>query len=178
MQKCENLGVEFGVRKFEKTVMFDNEDGLMQTTDGRIRLRKNEWVVEGKKLKTALISYKKPLKSKDGEAKREIEIETGVEDFNKMKEILEKMGFKEVSSYEKYRTKAKNLDIDLTIDEYPFTSFVEIEGEENKIKESALKLGFNLEKHINLPADTLFNIWRKNMGLPEKMIMDFKNFNN
>lgn len=165
----QNLGYTVGEKKYEKTVMYDNVDQLMQVTDGRIRLRKS-----GDKYS---LSYKKPLPKKEGEPKREIEYETIVGDFDTIDKIFETIGVKPSSSYEKYRTKIEEDGVQITIDQYPFQTFIEIEGEENKIKNIAQKLKFNLEEHIHLPADTLFNLWRKSKGLAETMHMSFDNYN-
>ena len=162
------MGVKEFYRKFEKTVMYDNVDRLMQITDGRIRLRQT-----GDQF-TA--SYKKPLPKVDGQPKREIEYETSVGDFNLMQNILNTMLFSETSSYEKYRTKIHLDDTILTIDEYPFAVFVEIEGEEIAIKNLALGLGFDTQKHINKPIDTLFNEWRIEKRLEPSMHMKFEGY--
>ena len=157
-----------GKRKYEKTVMYDNQARIMQRDDGRIRLRQ-----AGDRYS---LSYKKPLPNTLGQPKKEIEYETEVGSFELIDKILHTMEFKSTSSYEKYRTTILEKSVQITIDEYPYQAFVEIEGNENNILEIAIDLGFDISTHINLPADTLFNLWRKERGLPESMHMSFADF--
>ena len=157
-----------GKRKYEKTVMYDNQARIMQRDDGRIRLRQS-----GDRYS---LSYKKPLPNTLGQPKKEIEYETEVGSFELIDKILHTMEFKSISSYEKHRTTILEKSVQITIDEYPYQTFVEIEGNENNILEIAIDLGFDISTHINLPADTLFNLWRKEKGLPESMHMSFADF--
>jgi len=53
----KRMGFNGGRRVYEKTVMYDNDRQIMQTTDGRIRLRVSDDSVE--------LSYKKPLSRKN-----------------------------------------------------------------------------------------------------------------
>lgn len=144
-------------RTYEKTVMYDNPKKLMQITDGRIRLRISENLCH--------LSYKKPL-TRD-RIKKEEEYEVEVSDFKTAEKILQKMEFLPVSSYERYRTKLeeKTNKIQVTIDEYPFATFLEIEGQEEKIKSLALDLGFSLDDNLTDSCDTLFQKWRRKQGL-------------
>lgn len=153
-------------RTYEKTVMYDNPQQLMRATDGRIRIR-----IIGKSCE---FSYKKPLTRKG--IKKEEEYEVVVSDFSKLEKILEKMDFKPVSSYERYRTRLEKDHIEVTIDEYPFALFVEIEGEEEKIKKLAQELGFSLENNLTDSCDTLFQKWRSKKGLPFKPHMRFEDY--
>jgi len=168
IKDLNNKGYKVGSRQYEKTVMYDNQARIMQITDGRIRLR-----TKGEKVS---LSYKKPLPAVDGQPKREIEYETSVGNFDLMHKILGTMEFTPSSSYEKYRTTARKDEAELTIDEYPYATFVEIEGEESLIRELAIELGLDISKHLNKPADTLFNEWRKKRGLPQKMYMNFEDY--
>jgi adenylate cyclase, class 2 len=168
VQLLADCGYTLGPRDYEKTVMYDNPSQLMQTTDGRVRLRQS-----GDRYS---LSYKKPLPSQPGEPKREIEHETGVGDFVIIDRILRAMDFAPTSSYEKYRTKVNEGAVQITIDEYPYQTFVEIEGDEDKIAAVAKQLGFDVNDHLSLPADTLFNQWRVVRGLPERMHLSFDSY--
>lgn len=142
-------------KTYEKTVMFDNPQKIMQTTDGRVRLRQT-----GKKIE---FSYKKPI-TREG-IKKEIEYEVEVSDFKKMTKILEMMEFTQTTSYERYRTEFEKNGVKATIDEFPFATFLEIEGPENKIKNIAIDLGFNLNDNITDSCDTIFTKRRLAKGL-------------
>lgn len=168
VQLLADHGYTLGERKYEKTVMYDNPSQLMQTTDGRIRLRQSG--------DTYSLSYKKPLPVWPGQPKHEIEHETVVADFATIDHILRAMEFSPTSSYEKYRTKVNEGEVQLTIDEYPYQTFIEIEGDEDKITAVAKQLGFDVHDHLLLPADTLFNQWRVARGLPHSMHMSFESY--
>ena len=153
-------------RRYEKTTMFDNETELMQITDGRIRVRTSGARNE--------ISYKKPI-TREG-IKKEIEYETEVKDAKIIELILKEMGFLPTSSYERYRTEYILDNVKITIDEYPFDNFVELEGRENDILNIASLLKLDITQNITLSCDTLFLKWREARGLMPKMEMSFDGY--
>ncbi len=153
-------------RVYQKTVMFDNEQGLMQVTNGRIRLRQTDGRVT--------LSYKRPIPN--GNIKKEIEWEVDVGDWRSMENILTALGFKETTSYEKYRSTYQYNNVKIEMDEYPFANFVEIEGKEDKIKETAQMLGFDLRDNLVDSCDTLFTKWRLQKQLPIKLHMRFDDY--
>lgn len=155
-----------GKRVYQKTVMFDNDKGLMQKTNGRIRLRKDD--------ERATLSYKLPLPSEI--TKKEIEWETKVDSWEVAENLLKAMGFNEVTSYEKYRTSFDYKGVRLEVDEYPFANFLEIEGEEDVVKKIALELGFDLGQALTKACDTLFTEWRAKKDLPMTPHMKFENY--
>lgn len=165
----ESLGYISQWRKYEKTSMYDNRDFIMQKTNWRVRLRISWDHYE--------LCYKKPIQDDSG-IKKEIEYETVVGDADTTSKILNTMDFYEVSSYERYRTiyTHKNNTIKITIDEFPFSTFVEIEWDEWEIKSVAQELWFDFSHNLVKPCDTLFNEWRRSQGLEEKMIMSFDSY--
>lgn len=168
MDRMVGLGFVFGDRRYEKTVMYDNPGTLMQISDGRVRLRKIGEETE--------FSYKKPI-TRNG-IKKEIEYEVTTSNFEITEKILENMEYLPVSSYERYRVTGFNKDksIKLTIDEFPFANYIEIEGNEEKIKKIALNLGLKIEKNITKSCDTLYQEWRKDKGLIFAPHMLFEGF--
>lgn len=157
-------------REYQSNVMFDNPQGLMHTTDGRVRVR-----ILGKSGNKTL-TYKKPIPSEDG-AKREIEYEIEFTDTTEqIEKLLEKIEFTPSTSYERYRTEWKIGDVDITLDEYPYSDFIEIEGPKDKIESIAKELEFDTSKGLTKPADTLFQEWRKERGLGFKPYMRFDDF--
>lgn len=169
IEKVIELGYSNQGRKYEKNTMYDNPQGLMQTTNGRVRLRVS-W-------NHAEFCYKRPIKNDSG-IKKEIEYETIVTNADATSKILNAMEFHEVSSYERYRTTLihEKDQIKITIDEFPFASFMEVEGEESQIKEVASRLHFDMKDNLTKSCDTLFNERRKVHWLPETNVMDFKTF--
>lgn len=151
-------------RVYEKTVMFDNPQKIMQITDGRVRVRiRKPGAVE--------FSYKKPVERAG--VKREIEYETTIEKAEELIKILKEMEFGPTTSYEKYRTTYQINGCKVTLDEYPFASFVEVEGESKIIAQTAFLLGFDPKDSLDKSCDTLFTQWRKQKGLPMKPHMKF-----
>lgn len=168
VEKLKKAGYTTFGRCYEKTVMYDNQDQLMQKTDGRVRLRASGDTFE--------LCYKKPI-TRHG-IKKELEHEVTVSNFETSEKILEAMDFTPTTSYERYRTTLKNQDgnIKVTIDEYPFSSFIEIEGDEDTIKAVAKQFGLDIKNNLTKPCDTLFQDWRKKKGLPFKPHMLFADY--
>jgi adenylate cyclase class 2 len=163
--RLQKLGFTVATKRtYEKTVMYDNPQNLMLITDGRVRLRQSGDKIE--------FSYKKPI-TREG-IKQEIEYEVVVSNFAEMENILEAMEFSATTSYERYRkTFMPNTKVKITLDEYPYATFLEIEGGEKEIKAMARELGFNLKNNLTKPCDTLFTEWRKERGLSMKPHMRF-----
>lgn len=157
-------------RQYQSNVMFDNPAGLMQKTNGRIRVR----TMGNTGNKT--LTYKKPLSPQNG-AKREIEYEISFQDpEGQIEKILEMMEFKPTTSYERYQTRWEINGAHVTLDEYPYADIIEIEGKKDIIESLAQEFGFNIKKGLTKPTDTLFQEWRKKRGLPFKPHMRFNDF--
>lgn len=154
-------------RSYDKTTMYDNNQRLMEVSDGRVRIRVSDHGNE--------VAYKKPI-SREG-IKEEIEYETVIEKPEQLEEIFKEMGYSPVSSYERFRTEYLLKGVKITIDEYPFAAFVELEGSKKDIISLSNKLGFDLDKNITDSCDTLFVKWRKAHGLKKTNHMTFKGFN-
>lgn len=157
-------------KEYQENVMFDNSEGVMRKTNGRIRVRTLG------RAGMKLLTYKKPVSSKNG-AKREIEFEVTVDDSkNFLEKIFEMMGYLPVTSYERYQVRWEIGSVHVTIDEYPYANYMEIEGNYKKIKSLVKELGLETEKALTKPADTLFQEWRKERGLDFKAHMRFADF--
>lgn len=171
LKKLSRLGfTRVRPRTLEKTTMFDNQENLMRSTNGRIRLRSGKDYHE--------LSYKKPISRSN--VKKEVEYETAISDPRIIKKILKTMGFQPTTSYERYRTTFKNSagQIKVTVDEFPFTTFLELEAEgyEGRILKLARRLGLDPKKSISLSCDTLFNQWRFSKGLKPSPHLLFRSY--
>lgn len=153
-------------RLYELSVMYDNDAGIMQEKDGRIRVRQTGDEVE--------FCYKKPL-TREG-IKKEIEYEVKVSELDDLVKIIKEMGFSETTSYERYRTELLLDEVKVTIDEYPFACFVEMEGEEPKITALSKRLGFKLGENLTASCDTLFTEWRLDRGKSPMPHMTFEGY--
>jgi len=157
-------------KEYQKMVIFDNPQGLMQKNDGRVRI--STLGMTGNRI----LTYKKPIKS-ENRAKREIEYEIKFTNRSgQIEKILEAMELATTTSYERYRTEWQIKNVHITLDEYPYSDFVEIEGPKRKIEEIARKLGFDPKEGLTKPVDTLFQEWRKERDLPSKTHMRFEDF--
>lgn len=170
LAKLDILGKRTKERQYQSNVMFDNPQGLMKVTDGRVRVRMLGDTGD------KVLTYKKPLPPENG-AKREVEYEIKFSDAkSQIENILNAMDFTPTTSYERFQTKWQIGDAQVTVDEYPYANFVEIEGERVEIEEIANKLGFDVKQGLTKPVDTLFTEWRKGKGLPFKPHMRFDDF--
>jgi predicted adenylyl cyclase CyaB len=158
--------------KLEETVMYDNDAGLMQETDGRIRVR----TISAKDSvhKSAEVSYKKPI-TREG-IKKEIEYEFETDDPHSVVAIFNEMGFTETTSYERFRTTLLQGNIKATVDDFPHASYLELEGPEDEIVATAKRLGFFMKDNLTKSCDTLFQEWRKERGLPPKDHISFEDY--
>ena len=157
-------------REYQSNIMYDNKDNLMQKTNGRVRLR--YLGDDGRKV----LTYKKPLESVNG-AKKEIEYEINFDDKEEqIEKILNAMEFHITTSYERYRTEWKLNNTHITLDEYPFANFIEIEGQQKDIEEVVKILKLDIKNALDKPADTLFQEWRKEHNLPFKEQMRFEDY--
>jgi adenylate cyclase class IV len=81
---------------------------------------------------------------------------------------IEKEGaFKEENSYEKMRTIYRTQNSEITLDIYPFGTWIEIEGEIEDIWHISKKLGYKKEDAISQNADELYLEWIKQHNLKE-----------
>ncbi|MFQ6082987.1 MAG: class IV adenylate cyclase [Candidatus Aminicenantia bacterium] len=84
------------------------------------------------------------------------ELETEIKNGSQLIKILNKLGLKIKFHYQKYRTVYRKNNLKINLDETPIGKFLELEGEENEIKEFAHYLGFSEEDFIKLDYVELF----------------------
>jgi len=169
-----NLGADSKGRVFETNLRYENKNNDLIKSKSLLRLRKDT--------KTTL-TFKSGLESEDNEFKSLRELEVEVSDFNKMKLILEAMGFHKEQIYEKYRETLILNGTTLCIDAMPFGNFLEIEGEKQAIAGLAKKIGLDWSKRSILNYLELFERLKKELDLPfsdvtfanfEQIEIDFK----
>lgn len=86
------------------------------------------------------------------------EIEFNVSDFESAKQFLELLGYVPVVFYEKFRTTFEFKDAHIMLDELPYGTFVEIEGENiSTLEEIANKLGLNWKEMVKAGYHALFD---------------------
>jgi adenylate cyclase class 2 len=140
-QKLIDLGAKLKKdRVYERNIRFDNAwDGLMLQRK-LLRLRQDT---------RARLTFKGELQQPvESEARVRKELEMEVEDFETAAAILELVGFEPKQIYEKYRETFELGRVEVVLDDMPFGDFVELEGEEDDIRETARVLGLNWNHRI------------------------------
>ncbi len=107
-------------RVHEVNLRFDNEQGDLRKNFKVLRLRQDT---------EAKFTFKGPSQERAGGVLTRKEIEFTVGSFEAAKEFLELLGFVPVVFYEKYRTTFEFHGVHIMLDELPYGTFVEIEGE-------------------------------------------------
>lgn len=130
-------------RRLQEDCLFDTDDEKLRRQRSTLRVRSES----GK----SLLTYKGP--AIPSLIKIRQEYETVVADGEMLNKILEELGLHCWFRYEKYREEFTNDDVVIAVDETPVGVFVEIEGGEDAIHETARALGFT-------PADYITDSYR------------------
>ncbi len=141
-------------RHFESNLLFDFPNLRLRKARCLLRLRFAD--------RHGLLTFKgAPLPSR--EYKIRGEIETGVEDGNRLRQILESLGLQETFRYEKYRTayatrgRWTNAETPLLVyDETPIGNYLELEGPKRWINAVARRLGYRRQEYITASYATLY----------------------
>ncbi|MCA9865917.1 MAG: class IV adenylate cyclase [Anaerolineae bacterium] len=127
-------------RVFEHNIRFDTADESLLARQELLRLRQDT--------RTRLTFKGVLADAEQGEAKVREEIEIEVGDFNRMSVILQRLGFRPVQTYEKYRETYQWQAVEIVLDEMPFGRFVELEGAEVDLKTVAAALGLDWSRRL------------------------------
>ena len=133
-------------RRLQEDCLFDTEDERLRRQRSTLRVR----CESGK----SLLTYKGP--AIPGLVKIREEYETVVADGAVLQTILEELGLHCWFRYEKYREEFSNDDVVIAVDETPVGIFVEIEGGEDAIHETARALGRSQSDYITDSYRMLF----------------------
>lgn len=123
--KLNELGAEFRSEVFEENYL--HKGGQLEERSAVLRLRK---IAD-----STILTYKERVKT-DTDIKHRIEYETAVADVDAMEKIIESLGYKLSTVYEKHRKTWHFLDVEVVLDELPFGVYMEIEGEVEAIAEA------------------------------------------
>ncbi len=165
--QLESLGARLiQERGLETNIRFDLPDARLRAKGRVLRLRQDT---------AARLTYKGASKKQQGILSRE-EIELVVEDFEKAKQFLEALGYQKLAYYEKYRTTYELNETHIMLDELPYGSFVEIEGENIEVIRAVVdQLHLNWETAIATSYIALFERVRQALELSFQDI-SFENF--
>ena len=135
-------------RVHEVNLRFDRPDGELRNSFRVLRLRQDD---------IARFTFKGPSVEKDGGILSRQEIEFEVGNFESAKQFLEAIGFQVVVFYEKFRTTYEFNNTHIMLDELPYGSFIEIEGENAEtIHSIANMLGLNWDAMVKAGYHALF----------------------
>lgn len=154
-------------RVYERNVRFDTADNALLKVEQLLRLRQDTAVI---------LTFKSPSEFDQGsEAKVREEIEVEVDQFDRMAAILERLGFEPKQMYEKYREAYRLNDLEIVLDEMPYGNFIELEGNEKAIKETAEQLNLNWQERILSNYLAIMGVMADHYNLPFQDI-SFENF--
>jgi adenylate cyclase class 2 len=158
-------------RVLERNLRFDLPGAPLRAEGRVLRLRQDT---------CAKFTYKSASANEQGVLSRE-EIEFEVEDFEKAKRFLEALGYEKLVYYEKYRTtytlQTSEGFLHVMLDELPYGTFVEIEGESvDAIRAVADQLNLTWECAIATSYTALFDRVRGtlNLSTPDLSFAEFK----
>ncbi len=138
-------------RVFESNIMFDNPAGEIRAAAAALRVRDAAGA--------GSLTYKgKPVASKH-KSREELEVE--ISDGETAARILERLGFRPIFRYEKYRTEYKQSGSSgvATLDETPIGTYLELEGNPRWIDRTARRLGFPESDYITKSYGRLYLEW-------------------
>jgi adenylate cyclase class 2 len=136
-------------RVHEINLRFDNPNGDLRRDFNVLRLRKDT---------EAKFTFKGPSKERENGVSSRREIEFTVSDFDKAQQFLEALGYTPVVFYEKFRTTYELNKIHIMLDELPYGTFVEIEGENiDTLQKTAHLLNLNWDTMVKAGYHALFD---------------------
>jgi len=138
------------------------EDCLLDTGDEQLRRRRAALRIRMESGKS-FVTFKGPVQP--SLAKLREELETLVTDGMLLVKIFEQLGFHVWFRYEKYREEFAYEDVIVAIDETPVGVFVELEGSERGIADTAEALGRTEADYIVDSYRALFLVNRQEHGL-------------
>jgi adenylate cyclase class 2 len=158
-QHLAAMGAALGVaRVFERNVRFDTPDEALLRRQELLRLRQDV---------RSRLTFKGPAgEDAASEAKVREEIELEIGDFDRLALIFQRLGFRPVQTYEKYRETFHWQSVEVVLDELPFGQFVELEGPEVEIKQAAGSLGLDWSNRVLANYLALMELARREFDLP------------
>ena len=159
-------GVVIQSRVLESNLRFDTHERELSASYQVLRLRQDT---------RARLTYKGPA-DPNSEVSARLEYEVEICDLTTGRHILEALGYEVITIYEKYRTSYSLDDVEISLDEMPFGSFIEIEGADaHKIQQMADKLNLKWENRSPLSYLRIFSQVKERLGLSMRNLT-FDNF--
>ena len=118
-------------RRLQDDCLLDTRDGALRACGSVLRVR----IESGR----SLITFKGPVRRRDKKVREELETVVGNGPLTVT--ILEELGFQPWFRYQKYREEFSIGDVIVAVDETPVGTFVELEGGDRGITDTAEALG-------------------------------------
>jgi adenylate cyclase class 2 len=152
-------------RVFEQNTVFDTPDLKLRKQSSLLRVRRAG--------KMATLTFKGP--PLPGPHKSREELETGISDADALSAVFERLGYRPVWRYEKFRTEYRYGAGVATIDETPIGIFLELEGPPEWIDRTARRLAFSAADYIKDSYGRLYLEWCKERHIkPSHMVFPAK----
>lgn len=165
--RIESLGATLTAhRVHELNLRFDTPDRELHQVGHVLRLRQDT---------RARLTYKDSARIDAGALSR-LELEITVSDFDVTRELLEALGYEVAFIYEKYRTTYRLGTAEFMLDELPYGNFLEIEGDPDALRSSAVNLLLNWATAIPDSYSALFETLsgRRGLGFRDLTFENFK----
>jgi len=144
-------------RVFEANTVLDTDELTLRNSQKLLRVREAGGIVT--------ITYKGPPTVSRHKSREELEAEAS--NAAAMSRLFERLGYRSVFRYEKYRTeyrKPRSSGI-ATVDETPIGTFMELEGTPEWIDRTASGFGFREEDYITMSYGRLYLNWCEEHGV-------------
>lgn len=160
--RAEGFRVHRG-RVFESNTVFDTPELTMRAASLLLRVRQAGRI--------STLTFKGPPLPAKHKTREELELE--ISSAGTMAAIVERLGFRPVFRYEKYRTEFRRPGSSgtVTLDETPIGWYLELEGAPRWIDQTARELGFSEGDYITASYGALYQQWRPSRGVkPADMV--------
>lgn len=148
----------------EINIVFDSPDGRLAASGQFLRVRR-----VGRR---NILTFKGPA-SYDGAVKQRREIEVEISSSEHLSELLHALGYAPWMRYEKQRESWMVGDVHVELDHTPMGDFVELEGPNDLLEETARRLGLDPSRAV---AQSYIGLWqefrREHPELGRDMVFD------
>lgn len=142
-------------RRLQEDSLLDTHDGQLLQRRAALRVRREDGA--------SLLTFKGPVQA--GALKVREEHETPVADGAALLAILEELGWRIRFRYAKYREEFTASDVVIAVDETPIGVFVEIEGAEAAIHQTARALGRTRADYVTASYRALYLDYCRERGV-------------
>jgi adenylate cyclase, class 2 len=149
-------------RTFESNIVLDTPGLRLRKSGTLLRVRETAGRV--------ILTYKGPARAVRHKSREELEVEAN--DRALLERIFQRLGFRIVFRYEKYRSEYRGHGAGIvTVDETPIGVYLELEGPPRWIDQTARRLGFAPKDYITASYGSLYLQWCREQGIkPGNMV--------